>query len=196
MAFPTLFPTRTAMINQPRIAKVDMQEYALHLMRFHNNHFGQHPSFHYYLYNLIMWHRSQAIASIFIKRDLANNLPAIVANLCLHLPPSTIPNQIMCFSSSLRKSHSFWTRSRGELSDMIIQQGNHTFLFTLNASDTKWHDLHMAMHSNPSSNPHDQTRWRIQNIVSNPHHASQYIHCRFKIFLKEVLLKGFLVKDF
>ena len=56
MAFPTLFPTGTTMLLQPRIHEVDMHEYALHLIRYHDNRFGQHPRFQYYIYNVIMHH--------------------------------------------------------------------------------------------------------------------------------------------
>ena len=45
MAFPALFPTGTAMLLQPRIHQVDMHEYALHLIRYHDNRFAQHPRF-------------------------------------------------------------------------------------------------------------------------------------------------------
>lgn len=105
----------------------------------------------------------------------------------------------MCFGLSLRGSQSFWNRFRGEVSDMIIQQGSPTYFFTLSVVDTKWHDLHMAMHSNPLSNAHDQTRWRMQNIVANQHHASQYIHCGFNNILKRgptkrITCKGIFVQ--
>ena len=45
MAFPTLFPTGTTMLLQPRIHQVDMHEYALHLIRYHDSKFSQHPRF-------------------------------------------------------------------------------------------------------------------------------------------------------
>ena len=56
MDFPTLFPTGTTMLLQPRIHEVDMHEYALHLICYHDNRFGQDPRFRYYIYNLIMYH--------------------------------------------------------------------------------------------------------------------------------------------
>lgn len=40
MYFPTLFPTGSTMLNQPRIQNVDLQEYALHLMRYYDNRFA------------------------------------------------------------------------------------------------------------------------------------------------------------
>ena len=45
MDFPNLFPTCTTMLLQPHIHEVDMHEYALHLIRYHDNRFGQHHRF-------------------------------------------------------------------------------------------------------------------------------------------------------
>ena len=86
MSFPTLFPTGISMITQPRITKVEMHGYALHLMFYHDNRFGQHPRFCYYLYNIPMCHHSKAIAVIFVKKCIENKLLIIVSYLqqCLH----------------------------------------------------------------------------------------------------------------
>ena len=43
MAFPTLYPTGQADFNTPRLRKVDLYDYAQHLMRFHDGRFGRHP---------------------------------------------------------------------------------------------------------------------------------------------------------
>ena len=37
MVFPALFPKGAAMLKQPRIHEVDMHEYALHLIHYHDN---------------------------------------------------------------------------------------------------------------------------------------------------------------
>ena len=42
MAFPTLYPTGRADFNTPRLRKVDLNDYARHLMCFHHGRFGQH----------------------------------------------------------------------------------------------------------------------------------------------------------
>jgi len=113
MAFPTLFPTGIAMIMQPRLTKVEMHEYALHLLHYHDNHFGQHPRFRYYLYNILMRHHSQATASVFVKKYIENNLPTMVLDLrqCLHdSPDSRLPEQIMRFCLALRGTWSFWNK--------------------------------------------------------------------------------------
>ena len=81
MAFPTLFPTGTTMLLQPHIHQVDMHKYALHLIRYHDNRFAQHPHFRYYIYNLIMHHRSNSTASVFVKKNLEDTLPLTVHEL-------------------------------------------------------------------------------------------------------------------
>jgi len=81
MAFPTLFPTCIAMIMQPRLTKVEMHEYALHLLHYHDNRFGKHPRFHYYLYNIVMHHCSQTTATIFVKKYIENNFPTTFSDL-------------------------------------------------------------------------------------------------------------------
>lgn len=199
MAFPTLFPTGIAMIMQPRLTKVEMHEYALHLLHYHDNRFGQHPRFRYYLYNILMRHHSQTTASVFVKKYIENNLPTTVSDLrqCLRdSPDSRLPKQIMRFGSALRGTRSFWNRRRSELTDMITQIGSPTFFFTLSAADTKWHDLHMIMPDSVPSNSVNHFQWKIQNIIKIPHLTAQYMHCRFTIFLEEILQKGLHAVDY
>ena len=179
MEFPTLFSTGVAMLKQPHVHEISMQEYVLHLLRYHDNRFGQNPRFPYYLYNLIMRHRSQATASVFVKRNLEDTLPTTVSALLTQLdqvPNSHVADHAMRFGSSLCGTCSFWSKKRGELSDMITQLGSPTFFFTLSVANTKWHDLHMLMPFPPPTSLSAQFQWRIQNIITNPHIASLYMH--------------------
>jgi hypothetical protein len=43
MAFPTLYPTGTADFNAPRVRKVDLRDYAHHMIRYQDGRFGRHP---------------------------------------------------------------------------------------------------------------------------------------------------------
>ena len=81
MDFPTLFPTGASIPKQPRIHEVEMHEYALQLIHYHDNIFGQHPCFWYYIYNLIMHHQSLDTASIFVKINLEDTLPPTILDL-------------------------------------------------------------------------------------------------------------------
>ena len=89
MDFPTLFPIGAAMLKQPCIHEVDMHEYALHLIHYHDNIFGQHPHFWYYIYNLIMYHQSNATASVFVKNNLEDTLPPTILELVNQLQDMT-----------------------------------------------------------------------------------------------------------
>ena len=82
-----------------------MHEYALHLFHYHNNRFAQHPCFRYYIYNLIMHHRSNSTASVFVKKNLEDTLPLIVHELVNQLqdiPNDKIGERVTIFGASLR----------------------------------------------------------------------------------------------
>jgi len=146
-----------------------------------------------------MRHRSQTTASVFVKKYIENNLPTTVSDLrqCLHdSPDSKLPEKIMQFGSAIRGTRSFWNRRRSELTDMITQIGSPTFFFTLSTADTKCHDLHMIMPPSVPSNSVNHFQWKIQNIIKNPHLTAQYMHCRFTIFLEEILQKGLHAVDY
>ena len=68
MAFPALFPKGEADWLQPRMRNVHLHEYAKHLLRYHDNRFGRHPHFRYFLLNIIMRHRAQALLTVFVKK--------------------------------------------------------------------------------------------------------------------------------
>ena len=110
MAFPTLFPTATMMFLQPHIHEVDMHECALHLIRYHDNIFGQHPRYWYYIYNVIMCHQSNAIAYVFVKINLKDTLPPTILELVNQfqdMPNQKIGERVSRFGSSLRGTHSY-----------------------------------------------------------------------------------------
>ncbi|XP_059074789.1 uncharacterized protein LOC131874875 [Cryptomeria japonica] len=79
---------------------------------------------------------------------------------------------------------------------MVIQIGCPTLFFTLSATDTKWPDLHNIMTTTTPANPYVTARWRLQNIVQNPHLTSMYMHHRFTAFREEVLEKLLGANDY
>jgi len=50
MAFPTLYPTGRADFNVPRLRKVDLDEYARHMMCFRDGRFGRHPRWRFFVF--------------------------------------------------------------------------------------------------------------------------------------------------
>ena len=192
MAFPALFPTSAAMPNQPRMKEVQLHEYALHLIRYCDNRFGKHPRFRYYIYNLMMRHCSQATASFFVKKNISNIFPISVQDLSIHLeqfPDEQLAEKVMRFGSSLHGTRSFLHKAKNELIDVISKLGCPTFFFTLSVADTKCSDLHAIMPGRLPSDIAKQQKWRNDNIISNPHLTSLYMHHRFTAFHEIIIEK-------
>lgn len=122
MAFPTLFPNRMALLLQDRERHVHLHEYALYLIKYYDQRFGQHVHFRYYIYNLMMRHRSQQSNVVFIKTNLEYYLPLNLHGLREYLqntPSNKLPNHIMRYVASLRDTRAFWSKSRRDLTTMI-----------------------------------------------------------------------------
>ena len=101
------------MLNKPCVHEIDVQEYALHLMQYQDSRFDQHPRFFYYLYNLIMCHRSQATTSIFLKCNLQDPIPATVSSLLAQLgqvPDSHVGDHAMRFGYFVCGTRFFWNK--------------------------------------------------------------------------------------
>ena len=60
-------------------------------------------------------------------------------------PYSNLANKLMEFGTSLRGTHSYWTKSCAELIDFLHQIGTPTIFFTLSATNMYWLDLHALM---------------------------------------------------
>jgi ATP-dependent DNA helicase PIF1 len=199
MAFPTLFPTGEADWLHPRICNIQLHEYGLHLLRYFDQRFGSHPRFRYFLLNMIMRHRSQATAAVFVKKNIHDNSPTTIEALrqqLLDLPDNKLAEHLMHFGSSLRGTRAYWTKCRTELTDMITQLGCPTLFFTLSAADTKWPDLHNVMPRNENSHGSNQHRIKIENVIRYPHIVAMFMHHRFNIFREEVIQKYLGAKDF
>ena len=70
-AFPTLFLTGVADIAAERDEKVEMKDWALHLIKLKGGHFARHPQFRYWVLNTMMHQTAQKYQAgicIIIKR--------------------------------------------------------------------------------------------------------------------------------
>jgi hypothetical protein len=54
IAFPTLYPTGLADFNTSRLQKVDLNDYAQHLMCFSDRRFRCHPRWQFLVFNMLM----------------------------------------------------------------------------------------------------------------------------------------------
>jgi hypothetical protein len=68
MAFPTLYPTSQANFNTTRLCKVDLNDYARHLMCFYDSRFGRHPRWRFLIFNILMRRKANSSARFTSRR--------------------------------------------------------------------------------------------------------------------------------
>lgn len=107
-----------------------------------------------------------------------------------------LPEHLMRFGSSIHGTKPFWNHCNAKLSYMTIQIGCPTLFFTLSVADTKWPDVHDIIPSTTSINPQEASKWRVQNIIQNPHVVALYSHFRCTAFLETILIKLFDAIDY
>lgn len=141
MAFLTLFPNGVAL---------QMHKYIVHLLKFHDQRFGRHPRFCYFVLNLMMRNRNQNLASIFIKQNAEENIATNMSDLRAHMntfPDNQLAKELMHYRVTMRGTRPYWNTRCKELSNMIHQLGPPTLFFTLSVVDTKWPDLQKILSS-------------------------------------------------
>ncbi|XP_059070441.1 uncharacterized protein LOC131860092 [Cryptomeria japonica] len=190
MAFPALFPTGIALPLEPRTKHVHLHEYALHLIRYFDQRFGQHVRFRYFIYNLIMRHHSQQSTTVFIRTNIEEAFPSNLQALREHLqntPDDQLPKQLLRFGATLRGTRAYWNKSRKELTTMISQLGTPTLFFTLSSTDTKWPNLHTIFNEDKDQAIKSTRKQLVENVIRNPHITALYLHNRFTIFREEII---------
>ena len=68
MAFPTLYPTGRADFNTARERKVDLNDYARHMMCYHDGRFGSHPRWRFLIFNLLMRRKASNSARFYVSK--------------------------------------------------------------------------------------------------------------------------------
>ncbi|KIX07226.1 uncharacterized protein Z518_01879 [Rhinocladiella mackenziei CBS 650.93] len=66
--FTMAFPTGQADFNTPRMRKVDLNDYARHLMCFHDGGFGRHPCWLFFVFNLLMCRKANSSARFYVSK--------------------------------------------------------------------------------------------------------------------------------
>ena len=138
-----------------------------------------------------MCRHSNATASVFVKNNLEDTLPPKILGLVNQLqdmPNQKIGERVARFVSSLRGTHSYWNKSRAELTNVINQQGTPTFFFTLSAVDTKWPYLHALIPTARSTGLAQDYQCKVHNIIL--HHNTCTIDSKhsFKRCFKKVFM--------
>jgi hypothetical protein len=70
IAFPTLYPTGRADFNAAWERKVDLNDYARHMMCYHDGRFGRHPRWRFLIFNLLMRRKASNLARFYVSKAL------------------------------------------------------------------------------------------------------------------------------
>jgi ATP-dependent DNA helicase PIF1 len=112
MAFPTLYPTGQADFNAAQERKVDLNDYAQHMMCYHDRRFRQHPRWRFLIFNLLMRQKASNLARFYVSK--ASGLKDLICEElteALQTDESLLP-QIVHQGSTLSSTCPFW-RNKG-----------------------------------------------------------------------------------
>ena len=200
MAFPTLYPTGRADFNTARERKVDLNDYARHMMCYHDGRFGRHPRWRFLIFNLLMRRKASNSARFYVsKASGLKDLTREELTEALQMDESLLP-QIVRQGSTLTGTRPFW-RNKGtslQAQARFLTPSMSPVFVTFSAADMQWEDLHRHFPGYSTvATEDDRTRRRfIWDMVQNhPHIVAHYLDIRFRLFKEHVLRPFFGYTD-
>jgi hypothetical protein len=198
MAFPTLYPTGAADFNSPRLRRVDLGDYARHLLCFHDKRFGRHPRWRFLIFNILMRRKAAKAARFYVSKasglkdmDREELTAALQAD-------SHLIDQVVRQGSELTGTRPFWRNKTNSLlaQGRFLSSDMAPVFVTFSAADMQWRDLHRHLPGwtavqNGSEIARRQFIW--DGIQNYPHIVAHYLEIRFRTFITQVLqpLLGF-----
>jgi hypothetical protein len=182
MAFPTLYPTGQADFNTPRLRKVDLNDYARHLMRFHDGRFGRHPRWRFFVFNILMRRKANSSARFYVSKasglkDLSRDelAEALLADEGL-LP------QIVRQGSDLTGTRPYWKNRSNSLQAQarFLSPSMSPVFVTFSAADMQWQDLHRhfpGFSDVMTANDATRRKFAWDRVQDHPHLIAHY--CSF-----------------
>jgi hypothetical protein len=198
MAFPTLYPTGQADFNTPRLRKVDLNDYAQHLIRFHDGRFGRHPRWRFFVFNILMRRKANSSARFYVSKasglkDLSRDelVEALLADEGL-LP------QIVRQGSDLTGTRPYWKNRSNSLQAQarFLSPSMSPVFVTFSAADMQWQDLHRhfpGFTDVMTANNATRRKFVWDRVQDHPHLIAHFLVIRFQAFTDHVLkpLLGF-----
>ena len=198
MAFPTLYPTGRADFNTPRLRKVDLNDYARHLMCFHDRRFGQHPRWRFLIFNILMRRKANSSARFYVsKASGLKDMNREELEAALRADEGLLP-YIVRQGSQLTGTRPFWKNKGHSLQAQarFLYLGMSPVFVTFSAADMQWQDLHRHFPGwTDLATADDRTRRTFiwDGVQRNPHIVAHYLVIRLRAFIEHVLrpLLGF-----
>ena len=199
MAFPSLFPFGKADYSAPRRHRLQLYEWAKHLIRYRDDRFATHPRFRFFALNLIFRHRAMSRGKFLFSRNVGSR-NMTVGDLKRSLSGNggtELAEKIIRCIKTVRGTRPYWSLEGAKLRDMLNQIGTPTFFYTLSMADMSWPDLHKLMPEDPFvpgltvSQSYDI---RARNVANNPHIVASYLSTRHR-HLRDTILQHLGVHD-
>jgi hypothetical protein len=144
MAFLTLYPTGAADFNSPRLRRVDLGDYARHLLCFHDKRFGRHPRWRFLIFNILMRRKAAKAARFYVSKasglkDIDREELTAVLQADSHLI-----DQVVRQGSELTGTRPFWRNKTNSLlaQGRFLSSDMAPVFVTFSAADMQWRDLH------------------------------------------------------
>ena len=115
MAFPTLYPTGRADFNAPRLRKVALNDYARHLLCFHDGRFGRHPRWRFFVFNLLMRRKAGSSARFYVSKASALKDMSREELTDALLADESLTTQIVRQGADLAGTRPFWKNKSNAL---------------------------------------------------------------------------------
>ena len=144
MAFLTLYPTGQADFNAAWERKVDLNNYACHMMCYHDGRFGRHPCQRFLIFNLLICQKASNLACFYVSKALGlKDLNCEELTEALQTDKSLLP-QIVHQGSMLTSTRPFW-RNKGtslQAQACFLTPSMSPVFVTFSVADMQWEDLY------------------------------------------------------
>ena len=200
LAFPTLFPNGRGYFEEQRDHPLKWEQWAQHLMYFHDGRFATHRRFPFFLHNT--HERAMAIqkAGVFVKRDpQAGRLTYGQLRALSNQTRDSIFQRLSSFGATLRNTPAFFKQRRHELRAMIEQLGDPHVFATNSHADTYCPYLQRFIMAgaqiakNSERDPFvdgltlsQRYKRRLANVVAYPHLTAQFFHLKTELFFSHI----------
>lgn len=175
-----MFPTGEADFAADRGEKVDMKEWAAHLLRLKGGHFAKHPQFRYWVLNTIMCQTARAASSWYLRTHIDDKDLTVedIREMVEAGDAKGLAQRVSHAGAKLSGSKPFWQSAQKELISQIRSPDTGTphVFFTCSSADIQWPDMHQHMPNNDPDRPEDATSYqtRMNDLNENPAIAAYY----------------------
>src|SRR5882762_2734893 len=201
-AFPTLFPTGEADAIADQEEKVEMKDWALHLIKLKGGCFARHPRFQYWVLNTMMRQTARKASNWYLHTHKEDKDLTVedIQEMIEAGDAAGLAQRVSHADVKLAGSKPFWQSAQKDLIAQIQapDTGTPHVFFTCSSADIQWPDMHQHMPNYDPNAPENATSYRTRktDLNNNPAIAAYYFQKRWQVFFDEVIKLKFKIKDY